>query len=124
MGWHTITKENISESKINLNLEEDSYHGCYKVNVKFPEIFHFKDLGKRKFSSASLQKILNKEKGWRLTGKGSDIGLPTTQKGKQHEIPFLCLSKEDLEVSNLSAWYDAPPGSPPVVVIINLVDFL
>ncbi len=119
VGWHEITKENIGRSKIKLTFEEKYNNGCHRVNVLLPEIFVFEAIGKRIFSGVSLKKIVNKDKGWQITGKGSTIGLPTIRKGDKHEIPYLCLSKEDLKVISLSVWYETPQGSPPVVVIIS-----
>ena len=124
IGWETITKENISASGISLSFENMSYHGCQRVDVKLPEKFDFKELGKRKFSNVSLQKINKKDRGWQLTGKGSNIRLPTKKEGNHHEIPFLCLSNGDIKASNLAVSYETPRSSPPIIVIINLVDFI
>lgn len=123
VGWEEISKETVKAFNIDIKIELDDRNHCYKVLAELPLELMFGELGKRELWSVRYQKIEKKEKGWQLMPEGTQIELPTTQEGNHKKVGALCLSAEDLDFAHLSAVYGGPPGTPPMVVLINLSEF-
>lgn len=123
IGWETVTPKNIESTGIELTINYDTYRGCHNVAVRVPEIFHFKEIGKRPFQGINLAKVENKHKGWQLTGKGTRIAFETKNMSGHHEVSLLCLSAQELSHSHLEIWHKTTRGQPPIVIIIEPGDF-
>ncbi|MDO3386863.1 hypothetical protein QWI17_13530 [Gilvimarinus sp. SDUM040013] len=124
IGWHTITPQNLEKSSIELTISYDAYGACHEVKVTLPDVFDFGDLGKRPFESLRLKQVEVKERGWQLTGKGSRMALETRKLNSRFEPSRLCLSAYDITYSHLEVWYKTVQGQPPMLVIIELDEFI
>jgi hypothetical protein len=123
VGWEEISKETVKAFNIEVKIEFDDRYHCHKILAKFPIELMFSELGKRELWRVRYLKIEKKEKGWQLMPKGTQIDLPTTLESNHKKVGALCLSTEDLDFAHLSAVYVGTPGTPPMVVLINLSEF-
>lgn len=120
VGWEEVSKQTISTFNIKVKIEFDAQKNCYRVIAKLPVKLLFSEIGEREFWRVSYQKIEDKDKGWQLSPKGTQIELSTTKDGTHEKVGSLCLNSSDLNIAHLSAVYGGPSGTPPMVVIVNL----
>lgn len=123
VGWVKLNKLKAIEFNFDINLEYDTQNQCHKVIVDLPLEIQFRDIGQRSLWKVNYKKIENKVIGWQLMSKGTEIELPILKGSSFSKIRHLCLSNEDLKTSYLSSYYVGAPGTPPMVMIISLIDF-
>lgn len=123
VGWEEITKENIVNREIVVDLKMNTNEGCNEVKVTLPKTTFFQYLGDRDFWTVSYKNIEEKTRGWQLTSKGTQIKLPSFTEGAHIKIEGICLSDDNLKTAYLSAHYLGPQGTVPMVILIKLGDF-
>ena len=124
VGSREITRHNINEFDAKLEIKFSKFQECYKILATLPNEVTFKELGKREIWSASYEKINNQNIGWQIASKGTKIKVPLIEDEVYHTLGSVCLNKYDLDSGFLTVVYGGPQGTPPMVLVFKLVDFI
>ncbi|MCO1335386.1 hypothetical protein MO867_13695 [Microbulbifer sp. OS29] len=124
LGWDELSKEAANARDIDVSVVFDDIKKCHEIKAKLPTRLTFEELGERELWSVRYRSIKEKDQGWQLIVKGTEITLPANSKSKPETSVLICLDETDLKHGYLSALYGGPQGNPPMVVLLKLSDFI
>ncbi len=124
IGWQELSENEIKDRGISVDWKFNADYECNDFKITLPSILFFEQLGDRNFVSASYKKVSNKIKGWQLNSKGTQIYLPYFNDNNNIHLKNICLGHQDLKNAYISLYYQGPEGTPPMIVLLNLSEYM